>query len=97
MGVENFHEGWYSDFVWENIFMFIFQYLIFSIVFVISALVILRWKILGLMLYFIIGAFCFMFFSGANFKVLKEPLYAFVSKVLFICNLHFPHELECLQ
>ena len=25
--VENFHEGWYSVSVWENLFMLIFQYM----------------------------------------------------------------------
>jgi hypothetical protein len=41
---ENFHEGWYSISVWENILMMVFQYLLFTIVFVALALIILKWK-----------------------------------------------------
>ena len=29
---ENFHEGWYSASLWENIGMFLFQYMLFTIV-----------------------------------------------------------------
>ncbi len=39
---ENFHEGWYSTSFWENVFMFVCQYLLFAIVFIVLALVILK-------------------------------------------------------
>lgn len=67
---ENFHEGWYSTSFWENVFMLLFQYLLFAVVFTVLALVILRWKKIGLALYLITGAFCVWFFSGASFSVL---------------------------
>ncbi len=67
--IENFHEGWYSTF-WENMGMFLFQYLLFPIVFITLALVILKWKKAGLLLHFIAAGFCVWFFSGANFTVL---------------------------
>jgi hypothetical protein len=67
--IENFHEGWYSTF-WENIGMMLFQYLLFPIIFVALALVILKWKRIGLALHFIAAAFCIWFFSAANFSVL---------------------------
>ena len=67
---ENFHEGWYSPSIWENILMMVFQYLIFAIIFVLLALTILRWKRIGLLLHFALGIFCIWFFSGASFNVL---------------------------
>jgi hypothetical protein len=68
--IENFHEGWYSTSAWENIGMFLFQYLLFPIFFVVLALVILRWQKIGLLLHIAAGIFCLWFFSGANFVVL---------------------------
>ncbi len=66
---ENFHEGWYSVSIWENIFMLFFQYLLFTIVFVVLALIILKWKKVGLAIHILAGAFCVWFFSGASFSV----------------------------
>ena len=67
--IENFHEGWYSNF-WENMGMFLFQYLLFPIIFITLALVILKWKKAGLVLHVVVAAFSAWFFSGANFTVL---------------------------
>jgi hypothetical protein len=67
--IENFHEGWYSSF-WKNMGMFVFQYLLFTLVFITLALVILKWKKAGLIFHFIAAAFGIWFFSGANFSVL---------------------------
>ena len=67
---ENFHEGWYSTSIWENLFMFLFQYMLICIIFVLLALVILKWKKIGLILHIAVGAFCIWFFSGASFSVL---------------------------
>ncbi len=67
---ENFHEGWYSHSIWENLFMLIFQYMLFAIVFVLLALIILKWKKIGLALHLLTGVSCIWFFSGASFNVL---------------------------
>ena len=67
---ENFHEGWYSKSVWENLFMLVFQYMLFTIIFTILALIILRWRIIGLIVHILVGAFCTWFFSGSTFNVL---------------------------
>lgn len=67
---ENFHEGWYSTSLWENLFMFFFQYMLFTIIFVILALIILKWKKIGLIVHLLTGIFCIWFFSGASFSVL---------------------------
>ncbi len=67
---ENFHEGWYSESLWENIFMLVFQYMLFTIIFVALALIILKWKKAGLLIHLLLGIFCIWFFSGASFSVL---------------------------
>ena len=63
---ENFHEGWYSASIWENIQMFIFQYMLIMIIFIILALVALKWKKAGLLIHLLIGVFCVCFFSGPS-------------------------------
>lgn len=67
---ENFHEGWYSASFWDNIFMFLFQYMLFTIIFIILALTILKWKKIGLAMHLVSGIICTWFFSGASFSVL---------------------------
>lgn len=67
---ENFHEGWYSNSIWENLLMLIFQYLMFAIIFVLLAVITLKWKKIGLLLHFILAVFSVLFFSGASFSVL---------------------------
>jgi hypothetical protein len=66
---ENFHEGWYAVSIWENIFLFIFQYLLLAIVFVVLALISLKWKKAGLAVHLAAGGFFIWFCSGANFSV----------------------------
>ncbi|HRX92332.1 MAG TPA: hypothetical protein P5042_05960, partial [Candidatus Izemoplasmatales bacterium] len=68
--IENFHEGWYSTSLWENLFMLVFQYLLFAIVFTVLAVVALKWKKLGLILHIAVAGFCIWFFSRASFSVL---------------------------
>jgi len=68
--VENFHEGWYSVSFWENVFMLVFQYMLIAIIFVVLALIILKWKKIGLIGHLLIGILCIGFFSGATFSVL---------------------------
>lgn len=68
--IENFHEGWYSDSIWENLFMLVFQYLLFTMIFTFLALVAIKWKRIGLILHIALAGFCIWFFSGASFNVL---------------------------
>lgn len=68
--MENFHEGWYSASISENLFMLVFQYLLITIIFVLLAVIALRFKKIGLMLHGLVAAFCIWFFSGANILVL---------------------------
>lgn len=67
--IENFHEGWYSTSIWENVFMLMFQYLLLTIVFVLLAMVALRWKRIGLALHIVLAIFAVWFFNGAAFNV----------------------------
>lgn len=68
--IENFHEGWYSTSIWENLFMMFFQYLLITIIFVSLAVIIMRWKKTGLILHFIVAIVSVWFFSGASFSII---------------------------
>ncbi|MDD3972984.1 MAG: DUF1566 domain-containing protein [Clostridia bacterium] len=68
--IENFHEGWYSVSIWENLFMLLFQYLLFTVIFVLLGVITLKWKIAGLVLHILLAGFCIWFFSGASFLVI---------------------------
>jgi hypothetical protein len=68
--IENFHEGWYATSIWENLFMLVFQYLLFAIVFTFLAMAAMKWKRIGLILHIGLAGFCVWFFSGASFHVL---------------------------
>lgn len=67
---ENFHEGWYSPSIWENIGMLLFQYMLLALVFVLLAVVALRWKRGGLLLHLALGVLALWFFSDASFFVI---------------------------
>lgn len=69
-GIENFHEGWYSNNIWENIFMMLIQYWLFAMVFIIIGLVGIRFPIASIVLCIIIGIGAAIFLSGASFSVL---------------------------
>jgi len=66
---ENFHEGWYSVSLWENIGMMVLQYLLFTFIFMALGLISIRWRIPGLILHIALGVFCIFFFGGASFSV----------------------------
>lgn len=67
--VENFHEGWYSSSLWENLAMLFFQYLSIPIAYTALAAVSLRWPKAGLGLHIAVALFAAWFFSGASFSV----------------------------
>jgi hypothetical protein len=67
---ENFHEGWYSQSLAENLLMFVFQYLLFPIIFIGLALVSIRWKKAGLILHAAACGVCAWFFRSASVSVL---------------------------
>ena len=68
--IENFHEGWYSESMIENIGMFLFQYLLVAIIFVLLGLIALRFKKTGLVVHLVVIVGCAVFFRGAVFSVL---------------------------
>lgn len=71
---ENFHEGWYSTSIWENIFMLLFQYMLPSIIFILLALITLKWKKPGFGSHILIAFFCVWFLSGAALNVIGVML-----------------------
>lgn len=67
--IENFHEGWYSTSLLENLGMLFLQYLLFTIAFVALALISLRWPKIGLGVHVAVGLFFGWFFNGSSFTV----------------------------
>lgn len=67
--IENFHEGWYSESIWDNLLMLLIQYLSITIIFVILAMVSLKWPKAGFFMHIGVGIFLAIFFSGASFSV----------------------------
>lgn len=67
--IENFHEGWYSESVWENLFMLFLQYLLVTMVFCGLAVVAIRWRRVGLALHIAAALFLMWFFRSAAFSV----------------------------
>ena len=67
--VENFHEGWYAESVWENLFMLFIQYLSISIVFCALGTMSIRWRRVGFALHIAAAVFLIWFFRGAVFSV----------------------------
>lgn len=68
--IENFHEGWYQDRLVDNLAMMIGQYLAVPMVFLIMALVAIRWPRAGAAFHVVAGIYALSFFSGASWRVL---------------------------
>lgn len=67
---ENFHEGWYATSIWENLLVLLVQYLSVPILFVLLALVALKWRRIGLAVHIALGLFCAWFLYGAQVGVI---------------------------
>jgi hypothetical protein len=71
--IENFHEGWYSRSLWENLALLIGQYLGFSIIFVILALTAIAKPKLGGLLHVLFGLSLAWAFRGTSGGMLLGP------------------------
>jgi len=67
--IENFHEGWYSTSLWENLLMMFVQYMSLSIMFVVLGLIALQWRKIGLIIFSMIAIWLAIFFSFGHFAV----------------------------
>ncbi len=74
--IENFHEGWYSESLIENIGVMILQYALMMMVFVILTVVSLRWPRIGGTLHAAAGVYlaAFLFGRGAGLYFVGVPL-----------------------
>lgn len=77
---ENFHEGWFYASFWQNIGLMLAQYLSPMFVFLLVALVSIRFHRAGAVLHFLCGTFVFWFFGG--FK--HQAVAAFILSPLLI-------------
>lgn len=60
---ENFHEGWYSESLLENLLMLFGQYLLVPIIFIALGLIAIKWPRLSALIYFSLALLCFLFFG----------------------------------
>jgi hypothetical protein len=67
--VENFHEGWYSKSLIENLLMLLVQYLLLGIVFIVLAVFSIAKPRIGLSLHFGLALWSAWFFRSAHFSV----------------------------
>lgn len=67
--LENFHEGWYSSSLWENLRLMFIQYVPFALTFILLPILAIRWHKIGLGLFLALAVFVPIFFSGASFDV----------------------------
>ena len=68
-GIENFHEGWYSKSIWENILMMLVQYWSLALVFIIIGIIGIRFPIASLVLCIVVGIGAAIFLSGGSFSM----------------------------
>ena len=67
--IENFHEGWYSPSLLDNLGMLFFQYWSVPIAYMLLAVLSLSWPKIGLLLHAVLAGFSAWFFRGASFLV----------------------------
>ncbi|MFA6239766.1 MAG: hypothetical protein WC655_02480, partial [Candidatus Hydrogenedentales bacterium] len=78
--IETFHEGWYYDSLLKNIALSLGQYMLPSLVFIITACIAIRWPRIGAFLHFGAAAVAAWFFRNAAFIV----IYPFIAGPLII-------------
>ncbi len=65
--MENFHEGWWYESILSNVAMMLVQYLGAALVFMIMALIAIRWRVIGGLMHVVVGVGLYVFlFHGAN-------------------------------
>ncbi|PKL82305.1 MAG: DUF1566 domain-containing protein [Ignavibacteriae bacterium HGW-Ignavibacteriae-3] len=64
--IENFHEGWYFQSFWQNIFLMFIQYLLMPLGFMILAIVSVRWNKIGSVLHLFLAAGAYALFGKMN-------------------------------
>lgn len=67
---ENFHEGWYSESLGENLLLFVFQYMSMSLLMVSLAVIALKWKKTGLWCCIVTGVAAGWFLTGSLLTLL---------------------------
>ena len=72
--IENFHEGWFYLSLWNNLSMMIIQYLSSMIIFVILALIGLKWPKISWLFYIGVAIFLWYFFGLAGKFSAHAPL-----------------------
>jgi hypothetical protein len=81
--IENFHEGWYYESFLMNVGMMLFQYLLFSLIFIALGTVALRWRKLGAILFIMSGILIPLLGLRSNAAIFIFSLPLFIIGILF--------------
>ncbi|MDK2951894.1 MAG: hypothetical protein PWQ77_1559 [Kosmotogales bacterium] len=84
--VENFHEGWYSISLLENIFIMLIQYLSIPIIIVVFNLIAIKWNRVGGIVFYIAAVALAFFFRNGSFQTIGLLI---VIPLLIIGTLYF--------
>jgi len=91
---ENFHEGWYSESFFANVSMFIFQYMLISIMITLMTLTIMKWKKFGCVLCIIVGIAASAFLTGSLINVLGLIIAIFFTTISILGYLGDPQPMK---
>jgi hypothetical protein len=67
--IENFHEGWFHDSLWQNLLLMFIQYLSIPIIFVLLTVIAVRWRRAGAAAFIAAAIGLGVFFHGAHISV----------------------------
>jgi hypothetical protein len=81
---ENFHEGWYSLSLWENLSLAFIQYLSIPIIFLVISLIAINYKKIGTGLFIVFSIFAMFFFKSNSGRIL-----IFIPLLLFALGFYF--------
>ena len=84
--IENFHEGWYSASLIENILIMFIQYLSIPVLVTVFSLIAIKWNKVGGIIFFAIALFLGIFFRNASFQVIGLLI---VIPIIIIGSLYF--------
>lgn len=81
--IENFHEGWYYESLYMNVGMMLFQYLIFSFIFIVLGVVAITWKNIGTILFILSGILIPVLEIRSNAAIFVFSLPLIITGILF--------------
>ncbi|MCX6303494.1 MAG: O-antigen ligase [Bacteroidetes bacterium] len=81
--IENFHEGWYYESTLMNIGLMLFQYLIFSLLFLVIGIIAIKWKKIGAVMFILTGILIPILGIRSNAAIFVFSIPLIITGVLF--------------